>query len=223
MARRIAAEALATAGLLVAVIGSGIMGERLSGGIAGIALLANTLATGCALAVLILVFGPISGAHMNPLITLIADRRERRPISETLGVVAAQVAGAFSGAAAANLMFGLPAWFVSTHARAGWNLGFSEAIATFGLVLVVLVLSQRRPGAIPFAVAAYIMAAYWFTSSTSFANPAATLARAATDTFAGIRPADVPVFLLGQALGAGLAVFVATWFPVARAGEAART
>jgi glycerol uptake facilitator-like aquaporin/protein-tyrosine-phosphatase len=220
--RRLVAEAVGTALLLSAIVGSGIMGDRLSGGNAAIALLANSLATGAVLAVLILVFAPISGAHFNPVVTL-ADAVQRSvPWREVVGYVAVQIAGAFAGVAAANLMFGEPLLATSTHARSGLSQAFSEVIATSGLLLVIQGCSRSRPGAVPFAVGAYITGAYWFTSSTSFANPAVTLARSATDTFAGIRPADVPAFVLAQAIGAALAFGLFRWLVPSRAQEGPR-
>ena len=222
LTRRLVAEGLGTALLLAAVVGSGIMGERLSGGNVAIALLANSLATGAVLAVLILIFGPISGAHFNPAVTL-ADALPRAvPWSEVMGYVTVQVAGAFAGVAAANFMFDEPLFAASAHARAGISQAFSEVVATFGLLLVVQGCSRSRPAAVPFAVGAYITGAYWFTSSTSFANPAVTLARAATDTFAGIRPADVPAFLIAQLIGAALATALFRWLVPSSLQEAPR-
>lgn len=215
MIRRAAAEALGTAFLLAAVVGSGIMGERLSGGNVAIALLANTLATGAALTALILTFGPISGAHFNPLVTL-AEAWHGRRWREVPAYLAAQIAGAFAGVAAAHGMFSQPLFFASRHARAGSAQVFSEFIATFGLLSVILGCVRFRSSAVPFAVGAYIAAAYWFTASTSFANPAVTLARAASDTFAGIRPADVPAFILAQTAGAGAASVLFRWLAPAR-------
>jgi glycerol uptake facilitator-like aquaporin len=211
LARRVASEALGTALLLAAVVGSGIMGERLAGGNAAIALLANTLATGAALVALILTFGEISGAHFNPAVTLAHSARGRISGRESAAYVAAQLAGAFAGVASAHLMFGEPLLSASTHARSGMTQAFSELVATFGLVSVIFGCSRRQPSAVAFAVGAYITAAYWFTASTSFANPAVTLARAATDTFSGIRPADVPAFLAAQIAGAALATGFFGW------------
>lgn len=212
MIRRAAAEFLATAFLLMAVVGSGIMGERLAGGNVAIALLANSLATGAALVALILTFGPLSGAHMNPVVTLSAVVLGKMPWRESPGYVLAQIAGAFAGVAAANTMFGLPLFFASHHPRAGYALMWSESIATFGLIAVIWGCVRARSSTVPYAVAAYITAAYWFTSSTSFANPAVTLARAVTDTFAGIRAADVPGFLVAELAGALAATFCFQWF-----------
>lgn len=202
LGRRAAVEAVATALLLVAVVGSGVMGERLAGGNVAIALLANAIATGGALVALIVALGPVSGAQMNPVVTVVDAARGGRPWREVPVYVAAQIAGAFAGVAAADLMFGHPAFFASTHARAGAAQLGSEVLATFGLLVVVFGASRARPAAVPFAVGAWITGAYWFTSSTSFANPAVTLARTATDTFAGIRPADAPAFVVAQAVGA---------------------
>lgn len=209
--RRLAAEAVGTALLLAAVVGSGIMGERLAGGNVAIALLANALATGAALVALILTFGPISGAHFNPAVTLADAWQNGLPWREVPGYIAAQLAGAFAGVAAAHVMFGEPLFAASTRIRAGSAQAFSEFVATFGLLAVIWGCSRRRSSAVPFAVAAYITAAYWFTASTSFANPAVTLARSVTNTFAGIRPEDVPAFLVAQLLGAGAATLLFRW------------
>lgn len=210
-ARRLVAEGAGTALLLAAVVGSGIMGERLAGGNVAIALLANTIATGAALVTLILTFGPISGAHFNPAVTL-ADAWQRGiPWREVPGYMIAQLAGAFAGVAAAHLMFAEPLFAASTHARSGAPQAFSEFVATFGLLAVIWGCSRLRSSSVPFAVGAYITAAYWFTASTSFANPAVTLARAATNTFAGIRPTDVPAFVVAQMLGAAAATALFRW------------
>ena len=209
--RRLAGEFLGTAFLLAVVIGSGIMGERLAGGNVAIALLGNTLATGAGLLALILTFGPVSGAHFNPVVTLSGvcfGEIHWRPASM---YVVAQLAGAFAGVAAAHGMFGELLFFASQHVRTGPSQWWSEFIATFGLLAVIISCSRTRPTSTPFAVAAYITAAYWFTSSTSFANPAVTLARAASDTFAGIRPQDVPGFVIAQLFGALTAVMVFKW------------
>jgi glycerol uptake facilitator-like aquaporin len=221
LARRAVAEALGTALLLATVVGSGIMGERLAGGNVAIALLANTLATGAWLVTLILTFGPISGAHFNPVVTLAEAIGRRLAWRDVPAYGLAQVLGAFGGVAAANAMFDLPVFFASRHARAGGSQWLSEFIATFGLLAVIRGCSRHRPAATPFAVGAYITAAYWFTASTSFANPAVTLARAATDTFAGIRPADVPGFVAAQLVGAAASVAVFRWLvpAAARAAE----
>jgi len=210
-ARRAAAEALGTAFLLATVIGSGIMGDRLSGGNVALALLANTLATGAALVALILTFGPISGAHFNPVVT-VADATQGGLAWRDVPVyVGAQLAGAFLGVAIAHVMFGEAVFSSSTHVRTGAAQWVSESIATFGLLSVIWGCSRRRERTIPFAVGAYITAAYWFTSSTSFANPAVTLARAFSNTFAGIRPVDVPGFVAAQCLGAAAATATFAW------------
>ncbi len=211
MVRRAVAEALGTAFLLAAVVGSGIMGERLAGGNVAIALLANTLATGAMLVTLILTFGTISGAHFNPAVTLADASQGGIAWREAPIYLAAQIFGAFAGVAAAHLMFGEPLFFASQHIRAGGAQLFSEFIATFGLLSVIWGCSRLRSSAVPFAVGAYITGAYWFTSSTSFANPAVTLARAASDTFAGIRPADVSGFILSQFAGAMAATLLFRW------------
>lgn len=203
--RRLAAESVGTAMLLATVIGSGIMAERLAGGNVAVALLANTLATGAALVALILAFGPISGAHFNPAVTLADAWQGGIAWSDVPAYVGAQILGAYAGVAAAHLMFELPLFFASRHVRSGPAQMFSEFVATFGLLAVIWGCVRARSAAVPFAVAAYIMAAYWFTASTSFANPAVTLARAASDTFAGIRPADAPGFIVAQLLGAAAA------------------
>jgi len=211
VARRAVAEALGTAFLLAAVVGSGIMGERLSGGNVAIALLANTLATGAMLVTLILTFGPISGAHFNPAVTLADASQGGLPWREVPIYLASQIVGAFAGVAAAHLMFGEPVFFASRHVRAGGAQLFSEFIATFGLLSVIWGCARLRSSAVPFAVGAYITGAYWFTSSTSFANPAVTLARAASDTFGGIRPGDVPGFVIAQLAGAIAATLLFRW------------
>jgi len=211
LARRSVAEGLGTALLLATVVGSGIMGERLAGGNVAIALLANTLATGAALVALILTFGPVSGAHLNPAVTLADAAVGGRPWREVPAYVLAQIAGAFAGVAAADVMFELPVFSASRHARTGPAQWFSEFVATFGLLAVIWGCSRRRASAVPYAVGAYITAAYWFTASTSFANPAVTLARAATDTFAGIRPDDVLGFVVAQLAGAALATVAFRW------------
>jgi glycerol uptake facilitator-like aquaporin len=211
LARRATAEALGTCFLLAAVVGSGIMGERLSGGNVAIALLANTIATGAALVALIQTFGPISGAHFNPAVTLADASQGGVAWREVPAYVAAQIAGALAGVAAAHVMFGLPLFTASRHARAGGAQLFSEFVATFGLLAVIWGCARARSAAVPFAVAAYITAAYWFTASTSFANPAVTLARAASDTFSGIRPADAPGFVVAELAGAAAATVLFRW------------
>jgi len=210
-ARRLVAEAVGTALLLATVVGSGIMGERLASGNVAVALLANTLATGAALVALILTFGPISGAHFNPAVTVADASQGGLPWRDVPGYAGAQVIGAFAGVAAAHAMFELPLFFASQRVREGPAQMFSEFVATFGLLAVIWGCARRRSEAVPFAVAAYITAAYWFTASTSFANPAVTLARAASDTFAGVRPADVPGFIAAQALGAAAATGLFRW------------
>ena len=203
------AEMLGTALLLAVVVGSGIMGERLAGGNAALALLANSLATGFGLVALIVAFAARSGAHFNPVVTLAFALRAGFPWRRVFPYVAAQFAGAIAGMLAAHLMFDLSLVQVSAHARTGIGQWSSEVVATFGLVLVVLSCDRGRPWSAPVAVGAYIAAAYWFTASTSFANPAVTLARGFTDTFSGIAPAGIPAFVLAQITGAGLAVL---WF-----------
>jgi len=209
----ITAEFLGTTFLVASVVGSGIMGERLADGNSAIALLANSVATGAMLVVLIATLGPISGAHFNPIVTLAAyhSNRSIQSIQEAWSYLGAQLAGALTGTVTANLMFGLSPLSFSQRPRTGTAQLFSEFVATFGLLMVILVCSRFREAAIPYVVAAYITAAYWFTASTSFANPAVTIARAFTDTFAGIRPGDVPGFVIAQALGGASAVFVSRW------------
>lgn len=211
LSRRLVAEGLGTAFLLATVVGSGMMGERLAGGNVGLALLANCLATGAGLIALILTFGPVSGAHFNPVVTLSDAWLGHTRWRDVLPYLLAQIAGAFAGVAAAHLMFGEPVWFASQHVRTGAAQWWSEFVATFGLLAVIIGCSRNRPGVTPFAVAAYITAAYWFTASTSFANPAVTLARAASDTFAGIRPMDAPGFMVAQIAGAAAATGVLGW------------
>jgi glycerol uptake facilitator-like aquaporin len=211
LARRVTAETIGTALLLATVVGSGIMGERLAGGNVAVALLANTLATGAGLVALILTFGPMSGAHFNPAVTLADASQGGLRWREAPPYVVAQVIGAFVGAAAAHLMFSEPLFSASRRARGGSAQIFSEFIATFGLLAVIRGCSRWRPQATPFAVGAYITAAYWFTSSTSFANPAVTMARAASDTFAGIRPSDAPGFIAAQVVGAVAATALFRW------------
>jgi glycerol uptake facilitator-like aquaporin len=200
------AELIGTALLLAAVVGSGIMGERLAQGNQALALLANSFATGFALIALIVAFAGRSGAHFNPVVTLAFAARAGFARSLVVPYVAAQFAGAMLGALAAHAMFDLPLLQVSSTVRTGFGQWFSEVVATFGLVFVVLSCDRHRPWSAPIAVGAYIAAAYWFTASTSLANPAVTLARAFTDTFSGIRPADVVAFMIAQAVGAALAI-----------------
>jgi len=212
LGRRVTAEAIGTALLLAAVVGSGIMGERLAGGNVAIALLANTIATGAALVALILTFSPVSGAHLNPAVTLADASQGGFPWGDVPGYLGAQFAGAVVGVATADLMFSEPMFALSQHARHGPAQMLSEFVATFGLLSVVWGCSRPRSAAVvPFAVGAYISAAYWFTASTSFANPAVTIARALTDTFAGIRPGDAPGFIVAQLLGAGAATALFRW------------
>jgi glycerol uptake facilitator-like aquaporin len=221
VARRLSAEALGTAFLLAAVVGSGIMGERLANGNLAIALLANTIATGAVLIALILTFGPISGAHFNPAVSLCDAML--RGISWKLfaGYTIAQIIGAFAGTVCAHLMFGLEPFSASQHIRSGGSQLFSEFVATFGLLAVIWGVVRSRPTAVPFAVGAYITAAYWFTASTSFANPAVTLARSVTNTFAGIRPTDTAGFIVAQLLGAFAATALFRWLVPSLSAEAA--
>jgi glycerol uptake facilitator-like aquaporin len=211
MARRVFSEWLGTAFLLAAVVGSGIMAERLAGGNIALALLCNTIPTGAILVVLILVFGPFSGAHFNPAVSLAFALRGELPWPVAGGYIAAQIAGAIAGVWAAHLMFELPVWQFSVHARTGAGQWFAEAVATFGLLLTIFGCAARTPSAIPFAVGLYITSAYWFTASTSFANPAVTIARALSDTFAGIAPFGVPAFIVAQLAGAAIAVVIGKW------------
>jgi glycerol uptake facilitator-like aquaporin len=209
--RAIVAEAIGTALLLAIIVGSGIMGERLASGNVAIALLANSLATGFGLAALILVFAPISGAHFNPLVTMIAAARKEVSWRNVPAYLLAQFAGALLGVAAAHAMFGEPLFAFSTKVRAGPAQWWSEVVATFGLILVIAGCVRHGAKTVAPAVGAYIAAAYWFTASTSFANPAVTIARAATDTFSGIRPEDAPGFIVAQIFGAGLAALTVRW------------
>jgi glycerol uptake facilitator-like aquaporin len=211
LARRTAAEYLGTLFLVATVVGSGIMGERLAGGNVAIALLANTIATGAALVALILAFGPISGAHLNPVVTVANAMEGGIAWKETPHYVLAQVCGGICGTIAAHLMFGLDVVSLSRHVRNGPAQLFSEFVATFGLLAVIWGCARHRSNAVAFAVGAYISAAYWFTASTSFANPAVTIARALSDTFAGIRPADAPGFIVAQFAGGIAATLVFHW------------
>lgn len=214
LGRRIAAEAIGSFFLFACVIGSGIMAASLSGGNDAIALLGNTLATGAILFVLITMFGPISGAHMNPAVSLVAASRGELLWRDAAAYIVAQLAFGILGAWAAHLMFDLPTLQLSVKARAGFGQWTGEAIATFGLILTILGTVRYRLEWVPASVALYITAAYWFTSSTSFANPAITIARSLSDTFAGIAPHNVPPFIASQLVGAALAALVATWlFP----------
>jgi len=220
--RRLAAESIGTAMLLAAVVGSGIMADRLSGGNGAIALLANTIATGAALVALILTFGPISGAHFNPAVSVADASEGGLRWREVPAYVAAQLTGAVLGVWAAHVMFGERLFMLSQHARSGPAQMVSEFVATFGLLSVIRGCSVRRSDAVPFAVGAYIAAAYWFTASTSFANPAVTVARALTDTFAGIRPVDVPGFVVAQLWGAATATLLFRWLVPSLARSADR-
>ena len=211
LSRRLVAEGLGTAFLLAAVVGSGIMGERLAGGNVAIALLANTLATGAALTTLIFTFGPISGAHFNPAVTLADASQGGLSWNDAFAYIVAQISGAFAGVGAAHLMFGEAFIQISQNARVGGGQLFSEFVATFGLLCVIWGCVRLRSEAVPFAVGLYITGAYWFTASTSFANPAVTLARAFTDTFSGIRPVDAPGFIGAQLLGAFAATILFRW------------
>jgi glycerol uptake facilitator-like aquaporin len=211
LGRRVVAEGLGTAMLLAVVVGSGIMAERLSNGNLALALLANSVATGAGLVALILAFGSVSGAHFNPAVTLAAvGLRELRP-GHAVAYVAAQCVGALVGVVVAHAMYGVELVSVFTHPRAGAPLVWSEAVATFGLLAVIHAVSRRRPDATPLAVGLYITSAYWFTASTSFANPAVTLARTVTRTFAGIRAEDAPGFVFGQLVGAAAATMLLRW------------
>lgn len=211
LSRRLAAEALGTAFLLAAVVGSGIMGERLAEGNDAVALLANSIATGGALVALILTFGSISGAHFNPCVSLAAALTREMSWRHVPLYALVQIAAAFAGVAAAHLMFGEPLFVASLHERSGAAQWWSEFVAMFGLIAVISSCGRARPAAVPFAVAAYITAAYWFTASTSFANPAVTIARAATNTFSGIAPADVIPFVVAQLAGTLAAVLAMRW------------
>lgn len=211
LARRLTAEGMGTAFLLATIVGSGIMGERLAGGNTAIALLANTIATGAGLVALILTFGPISGAHFNPAVTLADALQNGLPWRDVPAYIVVQTVGAFAGVAAAHLMFGEPLFLASQHIRSGPAQMWSEFVATFGLLSVIRGCSRHRSSLVPFAVGAYITAAYWFTASTSFANPAVTLARAATNTFAGIRPEDTAGFIVAQLFGAVAATLLYRW------------
>ena len=209
--RRLAAELLGTALLLAIVIGSGIMGERLAGGNVAIALLGNTLSTGAGLVVLITVLGPVSGAHLNPAVTVVFALRREIASGEALAYVIAQMAGAILGVWMAHLMFAEAVLQTSSKVRDGWSQGFSEGVATFGLVTAILGSLRFRPEATPALVGLYIASAYWFTASTSFANPAVTLARAFSDSFAGIAPASVLLFVVCQVAGAWAALALGGW------------
>jgi glycerol uptake facilitator-like aquaporin len=207
----IASEFIGTALLLATVVGSGIMGERLASGNVAVALLANTLATGAALIALIATFGPRSGAHFNPLVTLTEVAFKRLGWATACAYLAAQILGAVAGVVAAHAMFEVPLLMQSTHVRTGAHQWWSEIVASFGLLTVILNVAKTRPDFVPVAVGCYITAAYWFTASTSLANPAVTIARSLTDTFSGIRPGDVPGFIVAQLAGAALACALFTW------------
>jgi glycerol uptake facilitator-like aquaporin len=223
LARRLAAEALGTGLLLATVIGSGIMGQKLAAGNVALALLGNTIPTGAILVVLILIFGPISGAHFNPAVSIAFAMRDELTWREVGLYAASQLAGGVLGAWTAHVMFDLPVWQLSTTTRTGTGQWFAEIVATFGLLLTILGCVARAPTATPYAVGLYITAAYWFTASTSFANPAVTIARTLSDTFAGIAPANAPFFVVAQLLGMAIAFLVAgfMWPPQTRARPAA--
>ena len=212
LSQRLAAEFLGTAMLLSVVVGSGIMAEPLAGGNVAVALLANTLATGAALITLILMFAPVSGAHFNPVVSLVSVLNNELAWKDSVLYAIAQLSGAVVGVATANAMFDLPLFFASQKARTGFGQWLGEFVAAFGLVGVIIAVSRQHktlPTAL--AISAYITAAYWFTSSTSFANPAVTIARSLSDTFAGIRPADIPAFIVAQIFGALMAAFLFNW------------
>jgi glycerol uptake facilitator-like aquaporin len=211
LARRCVAECLGTAFLLSAVVGSGVMAARLSGGSGALALLCNTLPTGAILTVLILMLGPISGAHFNPAVSIALVLRRELPASAAGLYIGAQVVGGLIGVWVAHAMFELPLWQVSVTGRTGPGQWLAEAVATFGLLLTILGCAARTPSAVPFAVGLYITSAYWFTASTSFANPAVTIARALSDTYAGIAPAGAPAFIAAQLIGMLAAVMLAGW------------
>jgi glycerol uptake facilitator-like aquaporin len=210
-ARRVAAETLGTAFLLAAVVGSGIMAAKLAGGNGAVALLCNTLPTGAILVVLILTFGPLSGAHFNPAVTLAFALRGELSWSTAAVYIGAQIVGGFAGVWAAHLMFELPLWQISLTVRTGQGQWFAEAVATFGLLLTIFGCIARTPAAVPYAVGLYITSAYWFTASTSFANPAVTIARSLSDTFTGIAPAGVAAFIVAQLVGMLAAVVMGAW------------
>jgi glycerol uptake facilitator-like aquaporin len=219
LGRRIFSEWLGTAFLLATIIGSGIMAQKLAGGNVALALLGNTIPTGCILVVLILIFAPLSGAHFNPAVTLALAWRGELPWSNAGLYITAQILGAIAGVWAAHLMFEWPVWQLSTTSRTGPAQWLAEAIATFGLLLTIFGCAARTPAAIPYAVGLYITAAYWFTASTSFANPAVTVARSLSDTFAGIAPAGVSAFITAQLVGMVLAVAVGNWLWLNSDGE----
>ena len=209
--RRLVAESLGTAFLLAGVVGSGIMAAKLAAGNGALALLCNTLPTGAILTVLILTFGPVSGAHFNPAVSIAMAVRRRLSPSAAASYIGAQILGAIVGVLAAHAMFDLPLWQVSSTERAGQGQWFAEAVATFGLLMTIFGCGAQTPAATPYAVGLYITAAYWFTASTSFANPAVTIARALSDTYAGIAPGGVVAFIGAQLVGAAAAVLLARW------------
>jgi len=211
LSRRLFSEWLGTAFLLAAVVGSGIMAQKLAGGNVALALLCNTIPTGAILAVLILIFGPLSGAHFNPAVTLAFALRRELPWIVAGAYIVAQITGAVTGVWAAHLMFELPLWQFATTARAGAGQWAAEAVATFGLMLTIFGCAAKTSSATPYAVGLYITSAYWFTASTSFANPAVTIARSLSDTFAGIAPGGVGAFIVAQLIGAGVAVLIGGW------------
>jgi glycerol uptake facilitator-like aquaporin len=211
LSQRAFAEGLGTAFLLAAVVGSGIMAQKLAGGNNALALLGNTLPTGAILAVLILIFGPVSGAHLNPAVSIAFALRRELPWPDAATYIVMQVIGGVIGVWTAHLMFELPLWQVSLNTRTGAGQWLAEFVATFGLLLTILGCAARAPGATPYAVGLYITSAYWFTASTSFANPAVTIARSISDTFAGIAPAAAPAFILAQLVGMVAAVMLARW------------
>jgi len=211
LGRRIVAEGLGTAFLLAAVVGSGIMAAKLSGGNAALALLCNTLPTGAILAVLILTFGPISGAHFNPAVSIAFALRRELPPQAAAVYIAAQIAGGIAGVWVAHAMFDLPLWQISSTVRAGAGQWLAEGVATFGLLVTIFGCAARAPSALPYAVGLYITAAYWFTASTSFANPAVTIARSLSNTFAGIAPANVAGFITAQLAGMIVAIALGSW------------
>jgi glycerol uptake facilitator-like aquaporin len=220
--RRVAAEFLGTAFLLAGVVGSGIMAAKLAGGNGALALLCNTLPTGALLTVLILTFGPLSGAHFNPAVSMAMVLRRELPAGVAATYIAAQIVGGIVGVLAAHVMFELPLWQLSATVRTGPGQWAGEFVATLGLLLTIVGCAARTPAAIPYAVGLYITAAYWFTASTSFANPAVTVARALSDTYAGIAAAGVPAFIVAQLAGAGAAVGLAQWlWPLSKPTTAA--
>jgi glycerol uptake facilitator-like aquaporin len=220
LTKRTVSEALGTALLLAAVVGSGVMGERLAAGNPAVTLLSNSVATGAALVALIHTFGPVSGAHFNPVVTVTMAWRRQFPWREVAWYVLAQILGALVGVWITHSIFDLPVFMTSHRIRTGLAQWGSESVATFGLLAVIFGCAKARPAGLPFAVAGYITAAYWFTSSTSFANPAVTIARSLTDTFSGIRPQDVPGFVGGQMVGAALATAIFGWLAPSTKNEA---